>query len=482
MNLSIRHKIFLILLLSIGLVVTSMTVLMTWSLEQVFVRFIDGQQQTRIQGIAQRIEREYIEGSGWERLDENQLLWAQMLLGNIDNTVQHRPELFTPSSTGHAEIVRDRDLLLAQIKLTEGGFLQADRRVMLLDADKSIIYGEPELADLLTLRPITVDKRTVGYLGVLPGPSLADLSAAHILDQQTDAFAFIALTVMLVSALLAYAFADRLIQPLRAITEGSHALAAGHYDSRVPVRGSDELGRLARDFNSLAEALQHNEGIRRQWVADISHEIRTPLAVLRGELEALQDGVRSLDSKAVNSLHGEILRLNRLVDDLYELSMTDLGALQYRKTLVDPVAILLDDLKSHTEEFRAVNIDVTLENRLAEAISLSADPDRLEQLFYNLLGNTLRYTDAGGRLLIRVSRDEQQLILDFMDSAPGVPEEDMPRLFDRLYRVESSRSRAFGGAGLGLAICRNIVHAHGGTISAQTSSLGGLWVRVTLPL
>ncbi|MGE0372543.1 MAG: ATP-binding protein [Gammaproteobacteria bacterium] len=482
MNLSIRHKIFLILLFSIGMVVTSMTVFMTWSLEQVFVRFIDGRQQTRIDGIADRLEREYAEGDGWRRLDENQLFWAHMLLGDVESTVKHRPPPAAPNTAGRELSDRDREMLLAEIKLTEGGFLRADRRVMLLDADKSIIYGEPGLVDLLTLRPIIVDRRTVGYLGILPGPSMADLSAAHILDQQTDAFVLIALIVMLVSALLAYAFAERLIQPLRAITEGSHALAAGHYDTRVPARSSDELGRLARDFNSLAEALQQNEGIRRQWVADISHEIRTPLAVLRGELEALQDGVRALDIKAVNSLHSEILRLGRLVDDLYELSMTDLGALQYRKTRVDPVAILVDNLKSHAEEFRGVNIEVTLENQLSDAISLSADPDRLEQLFYNLLSNTLRYTDANGRLLVRVSRDDKRFVLDFMDSAPGVPVEDLPRLFDRLYRVETSRCRAFGGAGLGLAICRNIVHAHGGTITAQSSSLGGLWVRVTLPL
>jgi two-component system sensor histidine kinase BaeS len=353
---------------------------------------------------------------------------------------------------------------------------------MLLDADRSVIYGDSRLASLLTLRPIIVNQRTVGYLGVLPGPSLSDLSAADFIEQQTDAFTLIAVTVVLLSAALAYYFAHRLLGPLRAVAEGSHALARGEYEVRLPVHGNDELGQLAMDFNGLAEALEQSEMARRQWVADISHEIRTPLSVLRGEIEAMQDGVRPVDINAIDSLHGEILRLGRLVNDLYELSMTDLGGLQYHKTRVYPVAILEDDLKAHADEFRALRIEVTLENRLDAQASIDADPDRLEQLFYNLLSNTLRYTDPGGRLVIRVTREGGQLVLDFMDSAPGVPEDELPRLFDRLYRVESSRGRAFGGAGLGLAICRNIVLAHGGTITAQSSSLGGLWVRIAFPL
>jgi len=479
MRISIRHKIFLILLLTIGLVVTGLTLFMTWSLEEGFVRFIDVRQQARIDGIAERLIGEYVESGGWQRLDENELRWAQLLIGNTSNMPKHRPARTAAPANGAGN-----DALLTTIKAGERGFLRVEHRVMLLDADRSIIYGEPELADHLTLYPINVDNRTVGYLGVLPGLSLVDLNATHFLEEQSDTFVLIALIVMLVSAILAYPFAKHLIRPLRALTEGSRALAAGHYDTRVPVQSGsrDELSQLGQDFNSLAKTLEDNELIRRQWVADISHEIRTPLAVLRGELEALQDGVRALDMKAVHSLHGETLHLGRLVDDLYELSLSDAGALQYRMALVDPVAILREDLDAYAEEFRGMHMTVTLEDRLPGPAPVRADADRLEQMFHNLLSNALRYTDAGGRLVIRASRDERHLLLDFMDSAPAVPEEDLPRLFDRLYRVESSRNRAHGGAGLGLAICRNIVHAHGGSITAQASDLGGLWVRVALPL
>lgn len=175
------------------------------------------------------------------------------------------------------------------------------------------------------------------------------------------------------------------------------------------------------------------------------------------------------------------MRLARLVDDLYQLSSSDLGALSYRKTEIDPVAILTEDLKVLGHEFRQRRLTVAVDNRLAGPIAIRGDADRLSQLYRNLLQNTLRYTEAGGRLEIRVHRKRGQLVLDFQDTAPGVPEQELSRLFERFYRVEVSRSRTFGGAGLGLAISRNIIEAHEGRISARLSPLGGLWVRIELP-
>ena len=479
MRISIRHKIFSILLFTIGLVVVGLTLFMTWSLEEGFVRFIDARQEARISGIEQRLVKEYVNGGSWDRLDENELRWAQLLISDPEEMPKHRPPAEGPvSSIGVSEPAP----LFATIQGVGYSYLPVERRVMLLDADKKFIYGEPELADRLTLRPIIVDRVTVGYLGVLPGPTLLHLSAAHFLERQSDAFLLIALLVMLVSALLAFPFAGHLIQPLRAFTRGAHALGTGRYDTRIPVTSNDELGQLAKDFNSLAQALESNESLRRNWVADISHELRTPLSVLRGELEAVQDGVRPLDMKAVNSLHGEGMHLSRLVDDLYELSMSDVGSLNYRKSAIDPVAILRECLEAHMAEFRAKGITITLDQRVSEPLSLSADPDRLAQLFDNVLSNSLRYTDPDGMLQVQVSREDGHLLFDFKDSAPGVPPEDLPRLLERFYRAESSRGRAHGGAGLGLAICRNIVEGHGGTFSVQCSELGGLWVRVALPV
>ncbi|HYQ90915.1 MAG TPA: ATP-binding protein, partial [Candidatus Competibacteraceae bacterium] len=181
-------------------------------------------------------------------------------------------------------------------------------------------------------------------------------------------------------------------------------------------------------------------------------------------------------------LHADVQRLGHLVDDLYELSMTDLGALSYHLVEANPVAVLTTDVEAFASSFAEAGLTLSVENRLPTAMTYQADAQRLSQLFRNLLRNSLRYTDPGGGLSIILSREHGRLIVDFQDTAPGVPPESLPRLFDRLYRVESSRHRDTGGAGLGLAICRNIAEAHGGTIGARPSPHGGLWIRLELPL
>ncbi|MGZ8196600.1 MAG: ATP-binding protein, partial [Methylosarcina sp.] len=320
------------------------------------------------------------------------------------------------------------------------------------------------------------------YLGVLPGKPVNQPNELQFIEKQAKSLVGIAAFMVLLSAALALLLAYFLGRPLKRIAAAVKMLAVGRYDVRLPVESGDELGQLARDYNDVAEALARSEQARRRWMADISHELRTPLAVLRGELEALQDGIRPLSREAVDSLYGDVMRLHRLTDDLYQLSLSDQGALSYRKMRVDPAALLQEDLASLALEFEGKRISVQLINNLSSQIRIHADPDRLSQLNRNLLNNSLNYTDAGGRLTITLSRQSDKLIIEFADSAPGVPEPELERLFDRFYRVENSRSRHHGGAGLGLAICSNIVEAHHGTITAHASELNGLAIRIELPM
>lgn len=354
--------------------------------------------------------------------------------------------------------------------------------MMLLDEGRRLLIGRREDVDKLELTPIHALGRTVGFLGVLPGSLTDDKVELRFMERTTQVFLFIALMMLVLSAMVAAPLARRLVKPLRAVAVASRDLARGKYATRVEVASSDELGRLAEDFNELAVTLERNEQLRRQWVADISHELRTPLAVLRAELEALRDGVRPVTTDAVSSLHHEVLQLARLVNDLYELSMSDLGALSYRKTITDAAELLRDDLDGMAGEFSRKNISVEFDAPEAGGAPLvMADPERLSQLFRNLMTNSLRYTDAGGQLRVRVRREGLSLVLYFEDSAPAVPEGELARLFERFYRVEASRNRALGGAGLGLAICRNIAEAHDGRITAAASELGGLMLRIELP-
>jgi two-component system sensor histidine kinase BaeS len=237
---------------------------------------------------------------------------------------------------------------------------------------------------------------------------------------------------------------------------------------------------LARDFNQLAYTLERNEQMRREFMADVSHELRTPLSVLRGELEAIEDGVRTLDQHSMKSLQGEVGMLSKLVDDLYELSLADVGALTYRKAPCVLNTLLEQSVGMFQERLSARQLRVELALP-TPPLELVADASRLQQLFSNLLENAVRYTDPNGVVRVSATAERDELRIEFIDSGPGVSASQLPRLFERFYRGEASRNRTSGGAGLGLAICHSIALAHGGSLSADHSPLGGLWLTLRLP-
>lgn len=355
------------------------------------------------------------------------------------------------------------------------------QRLLLVDADDRPVAGNARLErERATPLPIEQGGRIIGTLLLESQPRL--LNSADIAFQRSQTRnAIIALLVTMAAALaLAFALARWLLGPVRALTDATRALAAGEFARRVDARRSDELGALARDFNHMATTLEQHRDARRQWGADIAHELRTPLAILRGEIQAMQDGVRPLDQRSLVSLNAECDRLGGLIEDIYQLALADAGALEYRFETFDATDLVLDAVEVHRSALAAEGL--ALEARVARVAPIRADPRRLGQLIDNLLVNARRYTDAPGRVVVSLAARTGEFELVVEDSAPGVPDEALPRLFDRLYRVDGSRQRASGGAGLGLAICRAVVDAHGGRIEARPSALGGLRVVVNLPL
>jgi two-component system sensor histidine kinase BaeS len=491
---SIRAKLFMTLLIASTISVAGMHAFMRWSFNNGLMELAESRQQERIDRISERLILRYREDGGWQRLAADKRLWVSALLGYGEGTLRSRTPPEVALSDGSVDRASNwlrhglgepgiwpptRVMRLAQSP--DGPPLRLEMRLMLLDADGELIYGRPELLEGSVRFPLRVKDERVGELTMLPGPYIPESGEVRFKERQTTSLIIIALGMIVLSAAFAFPLSKRLSRPVRSFQDTARSLAAGDFRARVPMTGEDELGRLGRDINALAESLERNEQARRRWVADISHELRTPLALLRAEIEALQDGVRTLNRAAVDSLHGDVLRLGRLVDDLYELSMTDLGALSYRKTETDPVEVLAGDVAAFRGRFTAARLTLELDGRLAETTTMNADEHRLSQLFRNLLRNSLQYTDPGGTLSVRAATQKTQLVIDFEDSAPGVPPEALPHLFERLYRAETSRSRNTGGAGLGLAICRNIAEAHGGSIEARPSARGGLWIQIRLP-
>ena len=271
-----------------------------------------------------------------------------------------------------------------------------------------------------------------------------------------------------------------MLRPMRQLSETLEHRPSSDLTPLPEARLPREVYGFVTAINRLLGRINEHMQQQQRFIADAAHELRTPLAVLRGELEAIQDGVRQFTPESVASLQAEVGTLTKLVDDLHQLSMSDEGALAYQKAPVDVINILEVISGAFRERFASRNLKIDLS--LPDSAVVFGDKDRLMQLFNNLLENSLRYTDSGGGLHISGRQENGRFALTFADSAPGVQDAQLEKLFERFYRTEGSRNRASGGSGLGLAICVNIVEAHNGTIRAAHSPFGGVSITVELPL
>ena len=454
-------KLFAAIAGAIALLTVAAYFVFTASFEYGFLQYLKRADEVRLERMVERLAEGYRRERGWTGIANDRERWIEMSREALGLTLP-------PGETAAASRPPRRDTPLT-----------IDPRLMLFDDQRRQLVGRSELAPAAQLMPVVVDGKAVGYVGYVPRPEvIASIERVYV-QRQRIAFGVIAAGMLLASLLLAAGLAYWLTRRIRAIAQGTNALIRGDYDVTLAVPGNDELARLARDVNTLARTLEAARHSRQQWIADIAHELRTPLSVLRAEIESLEDGVRRLDQSAVKSLGIEARRLARLVEDLHTLSLSDLGALSYRKEPVDLSEIVGDVLEAQRRAIKDHGLALQVE--LAAGAMVLADEARLTQVFANLLQNSLRYTDAPGKIAVRVRHAGEAVVADWEDTAPGVPEQDLGRLTDRLYRVEGSRSRDGGGSGLGLAIARAIVEGHDGMLTVHASALGGLRIEIALP-
>ena len=356
-------------------------------------------------------------------------------------------------------------------------------RLALFDENKLLVVGPPGLPIRgYSLRPIDINGRAVGWLGLMPLKHGSHPLELAFLQEQTRAICLAGFCVFLLAGLISFFLSKHFVAPIKKLTQATKDLSSLNFGTQIDVRTRDELGQLANTFNSMAQALEKNETLRKQWISDVAHELRTPLAILRGEIEAMQDGVREISPERLSSLHDETNRIGKLVDDLHLLFVADSKSLVQKKHPVRPLAILRNVMGTFETRLKQAGIQLEAHSIEDRSALIVGDEDRLGQLFANLIENTLRYTDSPGVLRINHYCSLQKLTLVLEDSPPGVPSEALDRVFDRLYRVDKSRSRALGGSGLGLSICREIVSGHGGAIRAAHSSLGGLLISIEFQL
>jgi two-component system, OmpR family, sensor histidine kinase BaeS len=357
------------------------------------------------------------------------------------------------------------------------------KRLSIVEMHGQVLWGPtPISADKIVQHPIVVAGETLALAQLLPrGPVPRNVEARFLQRQYRDA-SLLTLVLLVLATVLAYYFARSGVARMLEMQRATSAIADGDLSARVQVRADDEIAAMGENINHMAVNLQKLDTSRRRWLAEISHELRTPLAVLVGELDALREHVRPLNMDALRSLSEEVQRITRIVGDLHFLALSDLSATPCEFAPCDAVALVRSSVQRVGPEFAHAGITLSLDVGELSTLAVLWDGDRIAQVLSNILSNTLRYTDAPGTAILRLCQVNQSVQLTLIDSAPSVPEADLTRIFEPLFRVETSRARILGGSGLGLAVSDSIVQAHRGSMRATASPLGGVCMQVMLPL
>jgi two-component system sensor histidine kinase BaeS len=489
MTFSIAHKLFAAFLGLTVVVLTATLGLARWSFEQGFLDYVNALEQARLEQIAIELGQQYASsGHHWGFLSEDR--FARLVRPSPpergDTPPRHRPSDRTDTSKAHPQ---------PRKKAGPPGPMHRGARyslpTALFDINDNLVAGQSiGSLDSLTIRvAVIVDGNTVGELRSEPQRKFNSTVATDFSRQQLTTSWIIGVLCLVLASGLSLLLARGLLAPVRRMIHSVTQLSRGNYSHRTNESRSDELGQLTQNLDRLGSILEANQSSRKRLLADVSHELRTPLTVLTGEIEALKDGLRDFDAAQLDSLDQEVQRLRYLVDDLYELSVSDLGGLRYQFAPLDLVDCVKNAIEGIHQRGAAQGVELSLADPKVdlpagtrEGVTVAADSQRIDQLLLNLLENSLAYTDAPGRVAIALSRNQGTAVVTIDDTAPGVNDSDCEKLFDPLYRQEGSRSRRTGGAGLGLAVCRNIVTAHGGSITASPSLLGGVCIRIEFPL
>lgn len=495
MRIGLTAKLLLMLGVTSLLSVLAMALAARWSFQHGFLDYLGQQELTRIAPLREALVPIYARSGSWEYFERNPDAWPRF----VDDTLQpqygpppgapprapeeslgesppgpHEQDAPAPQEAGRPRHPPDPHQPPPPPPPELLGL-----RVHLLDGQGRLVAGVPPTVGEPFRLPIESDGAAIGWLVLSPPQWFEDDLAQRFNSQHNRSLAWISLGVLAPAFLLGWLFGKGLLRRIRILARGARELASGNFDTRIADHGQDELSALSEDFNRLARALESNQELRRRSMADVSHELRTPVAVARAELDALIDDIRPCTKANLEKLQGRLLALGRLLDDLYDLALSDAGALAYRFSPLDLGETVQVAVSQMEGAFARQGIALHLECN--DALPMDGDRGRLRQVLDNLLGNSLRYTDAGGVTRVVAERAGAWIRVSVEDTAPGVEPEALERLFDRFYRVETSRSRAKGGAGLGLAICRNIIEAHQGSIHARASDTGGLAVEFRLP-
>ncbi len=483
----LKYQLFLILLTSSVLLIALLATFNSWAIDRGFSRYVVQAEKQRLSTVIDGLIQAHEEHAGWEWLESEPSLLRQLIAkppinGEPPIRRQERLERLQEAASAQAAQTSPSDATPIRQRRPrppgrEGG---RQRPLLLLDHNRQLLVGEHIPQKHVVWEALASEGETIGYLGIRKPRGLPGDIENVFIGQQLRSNVYAAFVMVFLSALLAIACASRMVKPIVKVNKAVGLISDGDYSHQIDDISKDEIGDLSNKINQLANTLKSNQTARRQWMAEISHELRTPVAVLQGELEAMQDGIRPTDRAAIDSLHSESTRLGALINDLHQLTLSDIGALEYSMSTVDLLDLVQQRVDIAQNSISEAGLSVSVQAS-QNPLELHADAGRLEQLVDNLLQNSVRYTDASGEIRINLSRVDDAILLDWSDSAPGVSDEQLTQLFEPLYRTDESRNRNSGGSGLGLSVVKKIVNSHQGSLTAYHSDSGGLGVRVRFP-
>jgi signal transduction histidine kinase len=453
-RMSFALKLMLTLALTVLVAVGTVAVLVNMSADQHFQDYVWMERRPQLLTLVPTLQEHY----------EAQRNWAGV------------EDVLSSAMPGGMGMARRQGRGSAQVGMENSGLMVADAQGRVVVDPTGEAQGQRLSARVLGRSlPIESGGRIVGYLVTSSGSS-----EQAFIEGLNRSILLAGAAASLVTILLGVLLTRTVVRPLRVVRDAARRIGLRDLAYRVPVTSDDEVGDLARQFNDMAAALERDEELRKRMMADIAHELRTPLAVIRGQVEALQDGVFELTPGSITPIHDQVLLLGRLVDDLRDLALAEAGRLPLEVDQVDTGGLISRVVASFQSQVHAKQVRLGIEVAAALPV-VCADAQRLEQVLANLLSNALRHTPEGGSIEVKAWGEGQDVLFAVTDSGPGIASEDLPFVFDRFYRGDRSRSRTDGGAGLGLAITRQIVEAHGGQISVLSPPRQGASFTVRLP-
>jgi len=469
--MKIQNKLFLVIFSFSLLLVTALVLLIQWSINRGIVDYVNSKEVETLKPLVTQLVNEYKKHNNWDTLQNNHQKFGDLLFLTLQNDIT---ELSRTFKNRLSQEQHDRPPRMERRPPLHNEIFA------LLDKNKNLVAGHYfENADY-NQTSLEVNNVNVGWLVSPKYKHITDGYELDFVKQQQSYLGLIALVAMLMVGLITLPLARHLAEPIKKIILGMHKLTQGDYEQHIKLDRKDELGDLSRDFNTLAMTLHENENTRKRWLANISHELRTPVAILRGELEAMLDDVRPLSKNNIESANDEVKHLQRLIDDLHQLTSAEIGGMHYRKERVNISKWLNSEADKYASYLSVSNTSLVIDINSTE-VNILADLTRLCQLFENLINNCIKYAEAS-LMTISLCIEQNYVCISIEDNGIGVIEPHLTHLFEYLYRVDNSRNRETGGAGLGLSICEHIVSAHQGSIKAEVSELGGLAIIIRLPI